>query len=286
MCVTALQSLRWLAVYAVTYPFAYCCIVVTKLLVIDRMMDFSKLKGNSRLVLLRRLLVACIVIGNVVGLVGNIAAAVYYAKAADTYDLVHSSLSNVSAAVESVQLGTTASSIQFGLEAIMNVLIVAAVSAVGVVTARNISFTLNSLRSFQLFKLSAVLNEPETAQEAGFLKDTSDRALKSGSQMLRQVVITCAVVFIAFLLRAIYTTIFTLATALQVNSLITCSGYTDRCNGCYNLYSHIIVWLLSTPDFCFSVAFISQPFTLLVALWGMTSGQTLAIIQNANVLSS
>ena len=55
-----------------------------------------------------------------------------------------------------------------------------------------------------------------------------------------------------------------------------CPGVTSDCDvNCYNLYTHISVWMRYTPEFQLTVVLISSPVALLVALWGMTSKQTL-----------
>ncbi len=60
-----------------------------------------------------------------------------------------------------------------------------------------------------------------------------------------------------------------------------CLGYINRCSDCYNMFSHILVWVLYTPEIGFVVTLVSQPCTLLVVLWWMTSGQTFAIMKSS-----
>jgi hypothetical protein len=47
----------------------------------------------------------------------------------------------------------------------------------------------------------------------------------------------------------------------------------------------MLTWNFYTPSFYFAVALMSQPAALLVVLWGMTSGQMLAIMKAARVNS-
>lgn len=47
---------------------------------------------------------------------------------------------------------------------------------------------------------------------------------------------------------------------------------------CYNMYSHIVIWMVFTPAFQLSIELISSPLALLVALWGMTSNVTLRMM--------
>ena len=44
---------------------------------------------------------------------------------------------------------------------------------------------------------------------------------------------------------------------------------------CFNEFTHINQWAARTPEFQLTVVLVSSPLTLLVALWGMTSKQTL-----------
>ena len=44
---------------------------------------------------------------------------------------------------------------------------------------------------------------------------------------------------------------------------------------CFNVFTHINQWAGNTPEFQVTIVLVSSPLTLLVALWGMTSRQTL-----------
>ena len=45
----------------------------------------------------------------------------------------------------------------------------------------------------------------------------------------------------------------------------------DLCEECANVYTHISIWMTSTPEFQLLIVLVSSPLALLVALWGMTS---------------
>jgi hypothetical protein len=69
------------------------------------------------------------------------------------------------------------------------------------------------------------------------------------------------------------------ANALQNNSA-TCSK--SLCDGsCYNSYALMQTWFQYTSEFQLTFELISGPLTLLVALWGMTSGRTLRHIRSS-----
>ena len=88
-------------------------------------------------------------------------------------------------------------------------------------------------------------------------------------------VITTVVVFVAFVVRSVQSTMFAVARQLQ-DSARSCPGVTDLCDAsCYNVFTHIHQWMLRTPEFQVTIVLVSSPLTLLVALWGMTSRQTL-----------
>ena len=87
--------------------------------------------------------------------------------------------------------------------------------------------------------------------------------------------VTTVVVFVAFVVRSVQSTMLAVARQLQDGSR-RCPGVTDICDpSCYNVFTHIGQWAASTPEFQVTIVLVSSPLTLLVALWGMTSRQTL-----------
>ena len=143
----------------------------------------------------------------------------------------------------------------------MLVSIVVAIFLVGLISARRIHAA-----------LKASLQESSRAAA-----EQLQMVLDQGRALQLQVVSTCSAIFFSFLLRALYTTMFTVASALQ-NSDLYCSDYTNRCSSCYNAPSHVLIWLLYTPSFHYSVLLLSGPLAMLVVLWGMTSGRALAVM--------
>jgi hypothetical protein len=52
----------------------------------------------------------------------------------------------------------------------------------------------------------------------------------------------------------------------------SCSGVTSLCDAsCFNVFTHVFIWMQYTPEFQLTIVLISKPLPLLVALWGMTS---------------
>ncbi len=255
-------SARWQAVFAVTYAIEFLCLSTAKLLVLDRMSDFLASGGSSRLrVAAGRIVMAAVVVGNLVGLAGNIAAAVYYDRVAGL--LIGASddaaANNTLAArqkrrdaFDSDQLAFSISFVQSSCEVAVLLLIVAAFVTAGAASARRIR------------EISAMIPAP--------IADAVTPAMTAGRHLQRQIVATTVVVFVAFLLRSVYSTLYAVAAHLQ-DVANTCPGDAgNACNpSCYNVFSHIFHWIFITPQFQLSVVLISQPFALLVALWNMTS---------------
>ena len=88
-------------------------------------------------------------------------------------------------------------------------------------------------------------------------------------------VVTTVVVFVAFVIRSAQSTMFAVARQLQ-DGATRCPGVTTLCDPqCHNVFTHIHQWAARTPEFQVTIVLVSSPLTLLVALWGMTSRQTL-----------
>ncbi len=288
----ALQALRWLATYALFYPFTLGCLVVTKLLVLDRLMDFAKLKGDgaSWWVKVANLLVVVVLVGNIAGLASNIATAVFFIRAALSYESALTNLEANASFVEDarsrVTEGSRAAAVHIGFETVILIIIVICISIVGVACARRIRAALVAVQQSHFVKLTSMFGLPAAPSETSLELSSSsqERAFASGRKMSHQIGGTCTAVFLSFLLRACFTTMFTMCTALQNNiSKDTCLPYVNRCSKCYNVYSLIIVWIFYSPEFFFAIVLLSQPVTLLIALWGMTSHTTLSIMKERDV---
>jgi hypothetical protein len=91
-----------------------------------------------------------------------------------------------------------------------------------------------------------------------------------------KVLVTVAVVFCTFILRAFLGIILAVSEALS-NFEKDCPM--GLCSSCYNVYTNIQVWILFTPEFENVIILISAPLASLVALWGMTSERMISFIQ-------
>jgi hypothetical protein len=252
----------WSAVFLVMYAIDFLCLSAARLMVLDRMSDFAAGQdegAKKRWAAGGRMVMAVVVLGNTVGLAANVAAAVYVrrsAEAASTASVLYAAnstqaaLESFSLSLTEVQFAMSIMSVQSFCEVAVLLLIVAAFVVAGVVCARVI-------RS----KLLAV--------------DAASASAAAGRELRRQMVVTTVVVFVAFVVRSVQSTINAVTRQLQ-NRANQCPGVTDLCDStCYNVFTLIFWWTLFTPEFQVTVVLVSSPLTLLVALWGMTSEQTL-----------
>ena len=253
----AAQAQYWSAAFYVTYAIEFMCLSVAKLLVLDRMADFALAKGDGmkkRLSAGVRVVMAAVVLGNVVGLCANVAAAVYIKEVGNLYMASSSAFAAnntdagnnfINEAVQDVSVSSNAASVQQFCEVAVLLIIILAFAVVGIACARRVSSALRHMND--------------------------EHVEAAGRQLQRQIVGTVAFVFVTFLLRAVFSVMNALANALQNDD--ACPTNCDI--PCNNMYTLIQNWLLFTPEFQLIVMLISSPLALIVALWGMTSERTL-----------
>jgi hypothetical protein len=253
------QGQYWGAAFYVTYAIEFLCLSVAKLLVLHRMADFAVPKGDGlsrRLAVGGRVVMAAVVVGNVAGLCGNVAAAVLSKHTGDLYNAVaaafaaNSTEAAYAIGVQASQKNTVAldaASVQQFCEVAVLLIIILAFAVVGIASARRVSSALA-------------------------LRDLNDEHVEAlGRQLRRRIVGTAAFVFVTFLLRAVFSTMNALSNALEIE-VPKC----DPCDpACSNVWTVILNWLTFTPEFQLIVVLISSPLALFVALWGMTSERTL-----------
>jgi hypothetical protein len=205
---------------------------------------------------------AIVVLGNAVGLAANAAAAVHYQKAAEAQSTAYAyyaanntkdALSFRSISQQEVQRAGSIVSVQSFCEVAVLLLIVVAFAVVGVLSARRVSARLLGV-------------------------DAASAAAATGRALRRRMLGTTAFVFVTFVLRAAFSTMF--AVAFQMRNAFTesCPG---PCDECHNAYLLITQWLALTPEFQLLIVLVSSPVALLVALWGMTSNATLHLMQSS-----
>ena len=258
----------WYALFLVTYAIEFLCLSAAKLMVLDRMSVFAAPEGTGarrRWAAAGRVVMAVVVLGNAVGLAANVAAAVQYQKihealsAASAYNAANNTKDGekyVSLSKAESELGGSITSVQKFCEVAVLLLIVVAFVAVGVLSARRVSSRLLGV-------------------------DAASSAAATGRALRLQIVGTTAFVFVTFLIRSMFSTMFALALELRDVHKDCVRDIFSYCDACYNDYTHIVGWIFYTPEFQSTIVLISSPVALLVALWGMTSKATLQLMKSS-----
>jgi hypothetical protein len=261
----------WRAVFTVTYAIEFLCLSAAKVMVLDRMRDFAAPRGDGmrrRWVVGGRVVMAVVVLGNAVGLAANVAAAVRFDRAAAAASTSSSffAANNFQdgaeyfrIAQEEIQLAGPIVSVQSFCEVAVLLFIVAAFVAVGVLCARRVKSVLLGV-------------------------DAASAAAAAGRTLQLQIVGTAAFVFVTFLVRSVYSTMFAVANQLQELSRRCPGGPCDPT--CENVFTLMQQWMFHTPEFQLTIVLISSPLTLLVALWGMTSSVILQLMKSSRQKSA
>jgi hypothetical protein len=263
------RSNSWAAVFLVMHAIDFLCLSAARLMVLDRMSYF--VAGQDEVTRKRwaaggRIVMAVVVLGNAVGLAANIAAAVHAQRAAEAASTASAlfAANSTQLALESVslrqtefQLAISIAAVQSFCEVAVLLLIVVAFVVAGVACARVIRSNLLAVDA------------------ASFPAAVGNYVHFVGGELRRRMVVTTAVVFVAFVVRSVQSTMLAVSRQLQDVGRI-CPGVTTFCDAsCYNEFTHINQWAARTPEFQVTIVLLSSPLTLLVALWGMTSSQTL-----------
>jgi hypothetical protein len=269
------NGLSWRAAFTVTYAIEFMCLSAAKLMVLDRMAVFAAPQG-SRLqklwALAGRVVMAAVVLGNAAGLAANAAAAVHYHKAAQaisTASAYHGddAYNNTEGhkfynlGLQELQRGGSIASVQLFSEVAVLLLIVVAFAVVGVLSARRVSARLVGVDAAS----------PEAA---------------TGRAIRRRIIGTTAFVFLTFVLRAAFSTMYAVANQWRDivlrKSTFCLDGTAYLCgSNCRNEYTLMLNWMGYTPEFQVLIVLVSSPLALLVALWGMTSNATLQLMQSS-----
>ncbi len=225
---------RWRAAFTVTYPLEFLCLSVSKLLILDRMVDFVELNDvgtRNKWHVGRRLGMLVVLVGSLAGFAANAAAAVRFGEAAGTFDASFAEyagnntdagqdLSNQ--AKRQYQRAVSIASNQYICEVAVLLFIIASFVVAAAACARRIRVVL----------FSAHDGSDGTAMQSAV------------NQLRKQILGTVSVVFAAFLLRSCYSTLQASA-YFQQNIGINCSP--NFCDLCYNVHTHITFWLTRTP---------------------------------------
>ena len=292
-------SNRWGAAYRVLYPLEFMSISVTKLLAVDRVLGLAPPDADAmktRLTGAARLVLASVVLGNMVGISGGTAASVLLNKAADNsmhaaaaffVNDTASAFHFLSVSTELTQLSDEAASVQSFSEVAVLLFILVAFFVAAAVFAW---YARAALQDLQLAAAGDVVAISRVDEFSGMRSEAESRELAAiaGScsrRLWKQVLGSVMVIFSTFLLRAIEATFYAVAKALQNQGALCMSP--DLCDTeCYNSFSIFLAWIFYTPEFQLIVVIISAPFTLLVALWGMTNQRMLQLMAASKAESS
>ena len=267
------QTQYWGAAFYVPYAIEFLCLSVAKLLVLHRMADFGVPKSDGlsrRLAVGGRVVMAAVVVGNAVGLCGNVAAAVLTKQVGDLDNAAAAAFAAnntqvayafVSQAEQKDTVADDAASVQQFCEVAVLLLIIVAFAVGGPACARRLSS-------------EQQLHDDNPLVDAAY----AAAAAPAWRQVRRQIVGTAAFVFVTFLLRAVFSTMNALANVLQTDGAACPTSCGIPCN---NLWTLIQYWLQFTPEFQLTIVLISSPLALLVALWGMTSERTLEYMRSS-----
>jgi hypothetical protein len=248
----------WRAAFLVTYAIEFLCMCAAQLMVLDRMSVFAAQQDEglqTRWALAGRVVMAAVVLGNAVGLAANAAAAVHYQKAAQAQSTAYAYFAGNNAedglrfrslSGEEVQRGGSILSVQLFCEVAVLLLIVVAFAVVGALCRRLLSSRFRRL-----------------GVDAGY----DAFMATAGSRLRLRMLGTTGFVFVTFVARAVFSTMF--AVAFQFRDTFT-ESCPDPCGECRNVFSHILNWMTYTPEFQTTIVLISSPVAQLVALWSMT----------------
>jgi hypothetical protein len=273
------RSRVWFALFYVAYAVEFLCLTLAKLMVLDRMAEFAKKRASDvsgrRLVLGKKVLIWLVISGNLVGLAANIAAAAHRLTSSESYATASAyfATNNTISGEAYLALGTSQNRLaiaslnyHYFSEVAVLMLIVVAFAYVGFTCSGQIKSSLASLSS------------------AG----AASQVAAVGKTLQLQVVSTTLVVFVAFLLRSVFSIMWAFAFTLSDQGRDeqgdgTCPQTAlQKCDPCYNDYTHLAVWMNRMPEFQTMIVLVSSPLALLVALYGMTSSYMLQLLkQNA-----
>ena len=251
-------------------PFELGFVTVSQLLILYRMQQFSmsRLLQSPLWILFARVFLAAVFSGIFVGICGNAAAVKYFsdavalsaksvaAFAAGDIDSAKT-LQRQAKSIESYAAGLLG--IQRFCEVCILILIISVFVIVGVASYRIIALALRTLFRAE----TRIISEGGAKQS----RDLLSQAGSQGRRLQFKIIATIVFVFLTILVRSLFSIIY--AMALSLNEISNkCSS--SECNPCKNVYSHILSWILYTPEFQQVTMLIASPVSQLVALWGMS----------------
>ena len=270
-------EIRFTAFHFVLFPVELGCVIVAKLLVLRRLHHFtlSNSAHQRAWLLAGRVFLAVVIVLNFIGFFANVASAAYFGEASAFSDLA-------SKAWESNRTVAAADFMQAVSGKAADAIRVSSVQRfceVSVLLMTIVAFLVVGAQSHRIF--NAALQKLVTAQQRldtapGPASDKTSSLLSEaslqGRLLQRKILITFLLVFFTVLVRSVFTVMYGLALAWQ-DYANNCSP--SPCDACKNVYSHILFWILFTPEFQQVSTIIASPLAQLVALWGMSGARVL-----------
>ena len=244
------------AAFHVFKSLAFVFVSLAKLMVLDRMTQFTVKRAEDALVLrmsaVQRVVLCIVLVVNAVAVAASLASTAYFSLAAGAD-------ASATAAFSSNQ---TEEGALLLLDAQRHVRVSNTCVAAGQVCI--VACLLVIMTTFVVAGVFVAVRIRHFLSGVGLGQSTS--AARSARYLMLQTCITVAVVFTTFFIR----TAFEIALALGdfYNLKI---GSCDICAPCQSEYYLIHVWIDATPEVMAIVMVLAEPLTLLVALWGMTS---------------
>jgi len=291
------QSYRWEAAFNTLSPLDFIFLSVSKLLVLDRMLELVELGGvagwDGRKLRLARggaWVLGVVVVGAVVGLGGGFAASGYFVQVANLQSNAAAAFAAgdsaaadqfIASAARVGEVANYAKSVHGFSQVAVLLLIISAFIVAGALFIR---FANSRLQDLQLTlagdaAAAARVDEFAAMRSGSDLKRLAGAASERGKKLRLQVVSTVSVVFVTFLLRAVFAIMNSVSSALQRDG-VGCTGFCDI--PCHDVYTLVQSWIVFTPEFQFTIILISSPLTMLIALWGMTTERALQLMSSAS----
>lgn len=126
-------------------------------------------------------------------------------------------------------------------------------------------------------------------QPAPSAADASIRHQHDMKTVMRQVIVTCAVVFLSLVCRAVVTIVWAYVMIdLSDGSNGSCSEQLvqDPCGPCHDVASLMLKWMRFTPEFTILGYDFPSPVAILISVWGMTSRRLLLTLKQRRALAA
>ena len=283
-------SYYWLGIYFFFYPLTFCCLSVAKLLVLDRMFKFNGrlLEEHVKVQFVNVLKIAmrAVCVLNVILVVASFTSAGLWLRSYELQSVLAQQYANNVTNPDAKDVQDMTASARRSASAVY-------ASELVVLLTLALSFLIfGGLSIIRLTDLGNRLQQSSsTSQNFSGSSILITQAQKMQRSLWLRVVSTVVSVFCSFLLRCFYNAMY--VSAHQATLSAECHGL-NNCNPCQPtlfiisnwfapqpyVYHHIgpivvtnsrLLRMDFTPEFTASITLVSEPITMLLALWAMTT---------------